>query len=441
MKMLAYTLVLAAAGTTGVLSAEPALKGHVYDSQTGQAVPGVSITFYEDTGNRNVKEVTSDVAGSYNIALHEGTYDLLATKTVGKEQREQRLRLVVKKEDQELDLRLGPRHAPGGEFARIIFGLDQAAGSSASATFKYSFDLFLSSPMPFRQNPDPDFGARWRLWGNVKLASVPQQLTSKLQEFNLPGAVANLQVNEMAQSAEFRGGISARIAQGRSFALSFDKETLQKFSLHAVIGLGGSTPLNPRDTLEIFKVSNDAVARFPQAKGKELIGFTGPDRDRFYRQAFGGLEVRAHYFDKNEVASDRFPATFSLTYGFDEAVTRGQIRGGVFRADGFYPLPTKVGSQFYFFFSTLMKPTRARSSDPLLLEPAPGKTLSDVINNGVKVTVPPIDRDYYRVGIGMDLIRLVQYIQETKGKKNGKGEQPQTSQPDKTGQPEKTGQH
>jgi hypothetical protein len=113
----------------------------------------------------------------------------------------------------------------------------------------------------------------------------------------------------------------------------------------------------------------------------------------------------------------------------------------VFRADGFYPLPTKFGSQFYFFFSTLMKPTRARSSDPLLLEPAPGKTLSDLINNGVKVTVPPIDRDYYRVGIGMDLIRLVQYIQETKGKKNGTGEQPQTGQPDKTAQPEKTGQH
>jgi hypothetical protein len=415
MKLLVCTVMLAAGTAAGAWAADHRVQGHVYDIETGQIVPSASLTFFEETGDRVVRQTASDNMGAYSILLPEGTYNVLATKTEGEKQRELRLWMVLTN-DRELNLRLGDRHSPGGEFARVIFGLDQAAGSSAESTFKYFFDLLLSAPIPFEQNPDPDFGPRWRLWGNVRLASVPQQLTSKLQDFNLPSAVANLQVNELAQSFEFRGGVSARIAAARSFRLSFDKETLQKFSLHAIAGLGGSTPLNPRDTLEIFKVSPDAVARYPQAAGKELIGFTGPDRDRFYRQAFGGFEVRAHYFDKTtETPLDRFPATFSITYGFDEAVTGGQIHGGVFRVDGFYPLPSKWGSQFYFFFTTLMKPTRANASEPLLLEPAAGKTLTDQVNNGVRFTVPPIDRDYYRIGIGMDIMRLIQNIQSVTG--------------------------
>ncbi len=405
------TLLLAAGAAMSTWAADRTVSGHTYDIQTGQVVPGASITFFEETGARVVRQATSDSSGAYSVPLPEGTYDVLATKTDGEKQRELRTWLILTG-DREFNLRLGDRHSPGGEFARIIFGLDQAAASSAQSTFKYFFDLFLSAPLPFKQLPDPDFGPRWRIWGNVRLASVPQQLTAKVQDFNLPASVANLQVNELAQSAEFRGGVSARICGVPSLSLSFDKDTLQKFSLHAIVGLGGSTPLNPRDALEIFKVSDDAVKRYPQAQGKELIAFTGPDRDRFYRQAFAGLEVRTHYFEKStEAPLERFPATFSFTYGIDEAVTRGQIRGGVFRAEGFYPLPSKWGSQFYFFFTTLMKPTRARTSDPLLLEFATGKTLSDVVSNGVKVTVPSIDRDYYRIGFGMDFVRLIQNIQ------------------------------
>jgi hypothetical protein len=391
--------------------------GSIVDIVTGTPISGATIVFFGETGLRPVVQATADASGHYALTAPDGRYYVVATRVNGSEDREARI-LVTVSADRTLNLRLGPRHNPGGEFARIIYGLSQAAAGSGNATFKYFFDLNLSAPLPFGQKQDPDFGARYRTWGNVRLASVPQQVTQKLSQFDLAGSVANLQVNELAQSIEYRGGLSARVADLRSLEFSFDKETLQKFALHAIVGVGATTPLNPRDTLDIFKVSPDAVARYPQAKGKDLIAFTSPDRDRFYRQAFGGIQLKTYYFDKStEVPSDRFPATFDLTYGFDEAVTGGRIHGGVFRAEGFYPMPTKWGSQFYFFFTALMKPNRARDQDPLILEPATGKALSDVVASGVRVTLPQIDRDYYRVGIGMDIIRLIQNIQN-KGNNN-----------------------
>jgi hypothetical protein len=414
MRDFSCVFLLLTAASIGI-AADRSVKGQVFDIVTGEVLPGASITFFQQTGDRTVKTVVAGPDGAYTVTLPDGTYVVVATKTDGVRQRELR-RFFFLSADTALNLRLGARHSPGGEFARIIFGLDQAAATSANSTFKYFFDLHLSAPLAFEQTPDPDFGPRWRLWGSIRSASIPQQVTSRIATFNLPGEVANLQVNELAQSMEFRGGLLARIAASRSLKLSFDKDTLQKFSLHLLAGLGASTPINPRDTLEVFRVSPEAIARYPQAAGKELIGFTSADRDRFYRQAFGGFEVRAHYFDKDtETALDRFPATFSITYGIDEAVTQGYIRGGVFRAEGFYPLPTRWGSQFYFFFTTMMKPSRVRTSEPLLLEPAYGVFLAEVIANGVRVSLPPIDRDYYRVGFGMDMMRLIQNIQNMRG--------------------------
>jgi len=385
--------------------------GTVSDVLTGNPVATAQVVFFGQSAARPVLTTNTNSTGQYTLSAPDGLYYVVVTKADGDNSREARLYVSISA-DREVNVRVGARKGPGGEFARIIYGLDQAAASSGNATFKYFFDLTLSSPLPFEQTPDPDFGPRFRAFGGIRIASVPQQVTQKLSQFDLPGNVSNLQVNELAQSMEFRGGLSGRILGSRSLKFSFDNETMQKFALHGLIGLGASTPLNPRDTLDIFKVSSDAVLRYPEAKGKDFIGFTSPDRDRFYRQAFAGLQLKTYYFDKtNENALDRFPATFDLTYGFDEAVTGGRIHGGVFRAEGFYPLPTKWGSQFYFFFTALMKPTRARDRDPLLLEPATGKGLPDLISNGVRVTLPQIDRDYYRIGIGMDIIRLIQNIQ------------------------------
>jgi hypothetical protein len=396
-------------------AADSSVHGQIADGVTGNPVAGASVTFFPQHSQNPVKQATTDSGGNYNVTVAEDSYKVSAIGIVGPDRKQVTRYFTVKGADLALNMTLIASHLPGGEFARLIYGLNQAAASSANATWKYFFDLSLSVPVPIKQATNLEFGPWLRAWSDIRIDSVPQQVTSQLSSFNLATSVANLQVNQLAQAIEFRGGLSARVDRGalKSFHLSFDNSTIQKFTTNIIAGGGAVTPLNPRDTLDIYLVSPDAVKLFPQAQGKQYIGFTSADRDRFYRQAFGGFQFKTYYFDKDtEQPLDRFPATFDLTYGIDESVTRGYIRGGVFRTEMFYPLPTTWGSNFYFFFSAFIKPTRSRSTEPLLLQSAPSTIgLSDLIQNGVRVSLPQIDRDYYRVGIGMDLIRLVQVIQ------------------------------
>jgi hypothetical protein len=223
-------------------------------------------------------------------------------------------------------------------------------------------------------------------------------------------------------------GVDFRLFKSDALLPSFDGETKQKFSFSLIAGGGAITPLTPRDTIQVFKVSPDAMARYgDRLKDKDFVAFVSSDRDRFFRQYYGGVGMRTFYYDKNGKPLQRFPATLDITYGVNESVTRGRLRGGVIRLEGFYPLPWDKGKFIYLFGTALLKPSRSKISDPLILEPAPAGTPVPGPSTAI-ITIPQADRDYYRIGVGIDMIGVIKTIAD-RNKTQANGNTPAPPKP------------
>jgi hypothetical protein len=134
-----------------------------------------------------------------------------------------------------------------------------------------------------------------------------------------------------------------------------------------------------------------------------------PDRDRFFRQYFVGLRLTTQYADPDGNALTASPAMVSVSLGQNELVTGGYFWGTVARIEAFYPVPIHGDrasplSSIYLFGSAFMKLSRANRTDPFLLNPAVNVQGSDP--NVVLVTSPS-NRDLYKIGVGVDLIKLL----------------------------------
>jgi hypothetical protein len=252
------------------------------------------------------------------------------------------------------------------------------------------------------------------LWGNLRVSSVPQQISTDVATFATTFAqqVGQLKVNEVAQAFEFLGGTDIRFWEYPSKSTykttdeNSDANTQTKVSSSFIFGAGVITPISPKDSAQIFAVPTNQPSfftQFPQAVGKQFVVFTLPDRNRFFRQAYGGFRIKTNFIG----SSNRYPETFDLTYGFNESVTGGKIRGGVMRLEGFVPIPYAKASWIYLFGTGLFKPGgRATITNPFLLAAAPAGTLP-TDPNAVVITTPQPDRDYYRLGVGIDFVSLV----------------------------------
>jgi Putative Ig domain len=304
----------------------------------------------------------------------------------------------------------------GGPMLRTIVGFEQAGVSGGQSKQDFFLDLLYDRPLGFRV--DPDLGPALRSWGDLRISSVPQQINTDVAEFATSFAqqVGQLKVNEVAQSFEFLGGIQYRLyaspRQPNDYAGDDgEPDHRQRMSVNLILGGGVVTPLSPQQSVRVFAVPSnqpDFFTLYPQAAGKQFVAFTLADRHNFYRQAYAGLRLMTHFLgDTKEI---RFPETFDLSYGFNEAVTGGTIRGGVFRLEAFVPIPYAKASWLYLFGTGLFKPGgHATISNPFFLDPAPTGTLP-TDPNAVVITTAQASRDYYRVGMGIDFITLVQQL-------------------------------
>jgi hypothetical protein len=356
-------------------------------------------------GTRTWKaETVTDANGDYNITVPAGAAEqCVVTASVADFSVEAP---VTNSGTANLELLIRPM----GEFSRAIVGLQQTGASSAKSTQRFFMDLTLSAPLPWGES-HPFFGRRARMWGSARITSVPQQITSGVAEFAGAFAqkVGDVKVNELAQGVEFLVGGEYRLTGGGASRFgTFGSQTSTRFTISFIVGGGVITPFNPRDTIEIFKVFRDAPSLPSVPEGKEFIAFVSPDRDRFFRQYYGGFRLQTYYFDHRnpDIPLKRYPATLDITYGQNEAVTGGRFRGGVIRLEGFYPLPYDHLKFINLFGTALIKPTRTQITDPLILESAPTGTTVPA-NNVFLFTAPQINRDYYRIGVGIDLISLI----------------------------------
>jgi hypothetical protein len=275
--------------------------------------------------------------------------------------------------------------------ARAVLGLEQTGASAASSQQNLFFDFFI----------DRELGVPWlSLWGDVQVASFPQQITTALARFNLVSAIGNLQVNQLAESGEFTTGIDVHPfkswpAAGGTRRLGF------------VFSVGATGPYPPASRLAIFAVPSASspqyanfIAQYPQAVNAAYIGFLPPDRESFYRSWAAGTRLTTAYHG-------RPAAQYTVTIGQDEQVTGGNLQGAVAKFDVFYPLPARIrGYSYLYLFGTAdLRLARAGNFTPFILAPAPSNISGS--DPSVAIVATSSERDLYRLGIGVDAVGLL----------------------------------
>ncbi len=346
------------------------------------------------------------------------------------------------------DLRLSERRASIGEFARTIVGFEQSGASSAPSVQKYFTDFWVSIPFPLLAHrretfksriEDFNFGMPFRLWGDFRITSVPQQVSSSIGEFavTFTDQIGAVKVNQVAQATEFMIGGEYRLMHWgvtSSRLLSFDQSSRERFALYATTGFGRITPLNPRDSLEVFKNPtpgtepdfDNQIARqnlTSQIAGKQFLAFIPDDRYKFYKEYYTGFRIKTFYYDRDtDEPLRRFPATLEASFGQNETVTGGRLHRVVARLEGFYPLPYDAVHFMYLFGTADLIMGGQKGGRAILLDPA---TNAPAIPDPSVFIIhaPQLDRDHYRLGVGIDFLQLVDAI------KNKNKDKPATEAP------------
>jgi hypothetical protein len=310
-----------------------------------------------------------------------------------------------------------------GEEARVIIGYQQAGASAAKSQQDWFFDFYGSRPLKLGGDYARDTNPVIRWWGNVRVASYPQQGDIPVATFasSLTQQFGQLKVNQLAQAAEFLTGLEFRLSKfDFSFLGRSENDTRQRFSLGLIVGGGATGPLDPVSTLSLFETPAATspqrarfLAKFPQAAGSQFIGFVSPDRDKFLRQYFAGFRLTTHYADgetRDPLTSP--PALVSVSLGQNEVVTGGRMQGIVMRTEAFYPLPfgnrkdDKRGAlaALYLFGTAQMRLGGTKNIDPFILNPVNNIDGSDP---RVAIVTSPSNRDIYRIGFGVDFIHMI----------------------------------
>ena len=304
---------------------------------------------------------------------------------------------------------------PGAPFhdepdvTRFIVGFEQAAASAAESEQRYFVDFTID--VGFRRGKSwarGVYGPLYRTWGTVRLTSVPQQIDVPVGQFaaQFDQNVAKLKVNEVAQAGELLAGgerILATWPNDRS-TTSLDGGGV---SMSAIVGAGVITPLDPKSSLRVFELTDDARQRLGIDPSKNYVAFVSKDRDKFFRQWYAGVRFRTHY---KSAGAPRLDSVLDLAIGQNEAITGGHLSRAVVRIEGFYPLP--VGNGFIYLYGTVLaRPKPVSETEPLLMRPAASSVVVPAPDVEVR-SIPQVDKDFYRFGIGVDVLRLVKQLQQ-----------------------------
>lgn len=209
--------------------------------------------------------------------------------------------------------------------------------------------------------------------------------------------------------------------------------------------------------------ANSPVIQDPvTGANKPFIAFVTPDRSRFFRRFYTGVRLKTFFFnqdikgdcslsvkptksaknepDKNgkretdpnartisdpgadagcrETPYDLFPGIIDLSFGKDEAVTGGHFNKWLFRVEASYPLPFVKGLHVFGSVYTGGKNQQKPPFNALTIQSPNNNSDNPIQSDATTFRFPtqPLSRDYFRLGVGVDLIQLF--------KKSSNGGQP-----------------
>ncbi|HEY0702116.1 MAG TPA: hypothetical protein VGD60_05055 [Candidatus Acidoferrales bacterium] len=350
-----------------------------------------------------------------------------------------------------------------------LVGVNVAGASNTGPSQQYfvSFDTRLPIPFlgrSFCGESDEGFKMDYKcwLWFNPRIASAPAPASSTLKSFSsvnsLSSGLSGETLGQITQTIEVHSGAEYALFHGPRVPTS--TTVAFKGGLSAIIGGGIVTPINPTSNASIFVLNNNLGNQFttnalsggpqtfaqtypilasalcgtgtgrygftstppctPSANTYSNVAFVLPNRSRFYRDYFIGLRLRTYFFSgdcthkidkaaENATTSCKaaniYPGTFDVRLGQDETVTGGYLRSAILTTSASYPLPGTSGA-VRIFGSTYISMNRNRNSPALALLAA-SSTIPITDPTVVVQPIRPSDHDYFRLGLGVDLVPLI----------------------------------
>ena len=278
-------------------------------------------------------------------------------------------------------------------------------------------------------------GGLWA-WVDAKIGSIPTAKTSALSSLTSVSAAVSASgiqnAGDITQSLEFHVGLAPSFGSRKATLLSVRAASpinsitgAQEYSLSqnlynqfvsnaqttsSALSLEGIYP-QLWATLQCSYSSPKPTTGCPSTN-PTTVAFVFPNRSRFYRDYFGGFRL---WFDPRG-KGDNFPGLFDVTVGQDEVVTGGRLRGFVLTLQGDYPIDTN--GTFRVFGSVHMR--IARNSNTTPLDMLPTTTFVDPTTSAVVVqSTVPLDQDYFRLGIGIDIVQVWNQLVAAAAKKPG----------------------
>jgi hypothetical protein len=300
------------------------------------------------------------------------------------------------------------------------------------------------------------------IWLNPRIASVPAAsstaLSSLTSSSSLTTGIGSQTVGQITQSFEFQSGILYYFGDpwhGRQFGWN---RSWARTSAAVLVGAGSVTPFSPITGASEFTLNNNLGQQFNQDPRLALqfrqlasalcnfqftgkfpgiptcptpttppvtpvpssVAFVFPNRSRFYRDFYAGFRISTFYLTgdcrkapKNQAIvlndscklTNTYPGTFDLRFGEDETVTGGHLRGVVMTVTGSYPVPGTNGA-LRVFGSSYLRLHKNLNTTALVLVPSNSFVSLDQ-SSVVVQPILPSDQDYFRLGLGVDLIALI----------------------------------
>ena len=133
------------------------------------------------------------------------------------------------------------------------------------------------------------------------------------------------------------------------------------------------------------------------------MAFSNQDRSGFLLKYGGGFRTTNTLNGGCSGKTNCTPSNgvLDLTFGQDEAATRGMLRHVVFKLDGMIPIPTGNASFVYLFGSAYIRIAKNQDYSPLILQTASGVTIPS--STVIVLPLQQPDRDFYRLGVGLNL--------------------------------------
>lgn len=315
-------------------------------------------------------------------------------------------------------------------FSRISLGVDVSASSSVDPGANFLLDGAFESPLSNNSTP---FKAPVWMSGYVRLASIAQ-----------PGAVSGLSdvatyikpltaasPNQLVQSAEGNIGLEA--------PFNHPLIASQFVVISGIIDAGIITPLSLSQANPTVYIVDQAIYNYytttpvPNAAANTAItaacggkfGAISPcylaylpqDRTRFFRNYAAGITLKKYYYNGGDSKADDsfgFPGYAIFTLGQNEYVSAGRFQGLILHVSASWPLPStlsqKWGGSIYVYGGIDTNLRGKNTSDTQFLLQTAGSTITPTSANVALLTLPQEDRDRYRFGVGVDVVKLVQIL-------------------------------